>query len=163
MARVRGSSMRVYQKSDTSTPAFDAGDELGDGRVGDRTVDLAGDVAVVARRQEAEVAGDGPPRERLSTAWPVDAAAGLGRRAAVVRERHRRAAVDEHQALARRAFVVVPEPDGERIVDERDRRIELVSPTRTNERRSLTALPLNPATARLSRMSATAVGSSTTS
>ena len=50
---------------------------------------------------------------------------GLGRRAAVVRERHRRAPVDEDQALTGRAFVVVPEPDGERIVDERDHRVEL--------------------------------------
>ena len=41
-------------------------------------------------------------------------------------QRHGRAAIDEHQALARRALVVVAEPDDERIVDERDRRIELV-------------------------------------
>ena len=100
--------------------ALDAGDQLGDGRIGDRPVDLAGDVAVVAGRQEAEVAGDRPPPERH-----VD---GVARRSsAPASAADRRSWVSDtvvprstsDQALTRRAFLVVPEPDGERVVDER--------------------------------------------
>ena len=59
--------------------ALDAGDELGDGRIGDRPVDLAGDVTFIARRHEAEVASDRPPPERHVDGVSCRRGVGLGR------------------------------------------------------------------------------------
>ena len=129
MASVRGSSMRVYQKSDTSTPALDAGDELGDA-----TSRRPAPRPRRRRHRRRPTAGAprwraiGPHRERhVDGVAGRSSRAGLGRDAAVVGERHGRAAVDERPG----AGAGVPsssyaEPDRERVVDERDRGIELV-------------------------------------
>ena len=143
---------------------LDAGDQLGDGRVGGRPVDLVGNGQ--SRRPTGEGRGGGRPaptrrsfrRHARSGSAPASAA-------------ERRSCVSDTvvpRSTRTRRWQGVPSlsyssPTASGSSTSVIAGSNWSSPSRTNERRSLTILPLNPAAATLSRMSATAVGSSTTS
>ena len=135
----------MYQKSVTSTPRSTpaTSSAVAASTTGPST--SAADAAVGSLpssvRWRATAPNDAEP-----TPWPVDVvpASAAVRRSWVSADR--RAAVDEHE----RGAVGVPsasyaDPGGRRVVDEvRSAGSNWASPTRTNERRSATALALKP-------------------
>ena len=88
---------------------------------------------------------------------------GLGGRPAIVGHGDAGPAVDEDEPPVGRAVAVVAVAGRQRVVDDRDAGSSWSSPSRTNERRSFHALPLQPAYARACNTSMTADGSITTS